>query len=374
VRRTWKNAQRLLHPAKKAGCAAAFFLCLAVAAAQTTDSTDLPPPVTLNLPIPVNQATPAWLGHPVSPANVFATLDLPILTPDTSASLLVTAYFQEKDSGFLRVVWNGTQGAEVLSQNLYENIGMSNQRSILIPAAMLVGDGTLEFQSGDTNLNVSKIRLEWLANKVGLVSPEVHDVTVTAGDGTTQLSEDVDGQPPAKTQAMWEDQVVNVPLTDSAVRIEAGVDFSVDLDKVPGVARVALKEAGLPMGQHLVVWVNGQRAGMISPSVPDLLDDGYSSDTSGVSSYSGWRDGSFYVPTSLLQEGVNSVAFSSEGDIPSTTPPPRGDQNASDSPLAVKNLAIQLSYEAPGPKSGLTQPQYWQPPAQPIAPESDPLP
>ena len=183
------------------------------------------------------------------------------------------------------------------------------------------------------------------------------------------MSQDVDGQPPAAPHAMWEGQVVDVPLTDSAVRIDAGVDFSVDLDKVPGVARVALKEAGLPLGQHLVAWVNGQRAGIISPSVPDLLDDGYSSDTAGKSSYAGWRDGSFSIPTSLLQSGVNTVAFTAESDLPSSAPRTYGDQNAADAPLAVKNVTVQLSYEAPGPKSGLTQPEDWQTSSQPIAPD-----
>jgi hypothetical protein len=375
VRQNWKHGAKFLHPARKAGCATLFFLGLAVAGAQTTDTADLPAPVTLNLPIPVNQATPAWLGHPLAPASIFATLDLPILTPDTSASLLVTTYFQEKDGGFLRVIWKGTQGAVVLADNLYEGIGLTNQRSVLIPSAMLVGDGTLEFQSSDSALSVAKIRLEWLVGKVGLVSPEVNDVTVTAADGETQMSQDLTGQTPPVQKAMWQDQVVSVPLTDAPVRIEAGVDFSVDIDKVPGTARVSLKEAGLALGQHLVAWVNGQRAGVISPNVPDLLDDGYSSDTAGVSSYSGWRDGSFYVPVALLQSGTNSVAFTSEGDVPSSSTTQRGDQNASDAPLAVKNVTIQLSYQPPGPKAGLTQPESWQTASTPIAPDSsDPLP
>lgn len=340
------------------------------ATAQTVNApTELPPPVTLNLPMPVNQATPAWLGHPETPSGLFATLNVPILTPDNNASLLVTVYFSEKQNGFLRVIWNGTQGAVVLADNLYENIGMSNQRSLLIASGMLVGDGTLEFQSGDTTLGISKVKLEWLQNQTALVSPEVHDVTVTSADGQTQMSQDLNGQPPAATEAMWQDQVVNVPLTDSAVRIEDGVDFSVDLDKVPGTARVALKEAGLPMGQHLVVWVNGQRAGVISPSVPNLLDDGYSSDTSGTSSYSGWRDGAFYVPVSLLKAGLNAVAFSAENDLPTATTPAAGEQNAANGPLALKNVVVQLGYQPPGPKSGLSQPQYWQQPGQPIAPD-----
>ena len=83
---------------------------------------------------------------------------MPILTPDPDASLLVTVYFQEKQGGFLRIIWTGTQGAQLLSDNFYENIAMNNQRSLLISPATLVGDGVLSFQCGDTDLGIQRIK------------------------------------------------------------------------------------------------------------------------------------------------------------------------------------------------------------------------
>jgi len=68
-------------------------------------ASELPAAVTLDLPIPANQATPSWLGHPETPPTTFATLNLPVLAPDANASLLVTVYFQEKQGGFMRVIW-----------------------------------------------------------------------------------------------------------------------------------------------------------------------------------------------------------------------------------------------------------------------------
>ena len=360
-----KQLTRLSYPAKIAGWAAPALLGLT----GLLTASDLPPPVTLNLPIPVNQATPAWLGHPETPPSVFATLNLPILTPDPASSLLVTVYFQEKAGGFLRIIWKGTQGAQLLSDNFYEDIGMSNQRSLLIAPSMLEGDGVLTFQCGDTTLGITKIKLEWLQSKVGLVSPQVHDVTVTTSNGATQMSQDLNGQPATAQAGMWQDQVVSVPLTDTPVRIEQGVDFSVDLDKVPVSARLSVKEAGLPLGEHIVVWINGQRAGTITPSVPDLLDDGYISDDKASTSYSGWRDGAFYVPVWMLKDGVNSVSFSDEQDgatAAGTTPV----STSATVPLAVKNVNFQLSYQPAQPKTGLSQPQFWQAPSTPISPDA----
>ena len=359
----WEQlSARRLFPAKIAGWAGLLLLV----ATCSLSATDLPLPVTLNLPIPINQATPAWLGHPETPATYQAGLNLPILTPDTSASLLVTVYFEEKQGSSLRISWQGTQGTQVLSDNFYEEIAMTNQRSLLIAPATLTGDGVLNFQAGDVNLGIKRIKLEWLQSKTELVSPEVNDVTVTSAGGQTQFSQDLSGQTVPTSTGMWQDQVVSVPLTDAAVRIEQGVDFSVDLDKVPGSARLSLKEAGLPLGKHIVVWINNQRAGIISPSVPNLLDDGFISDDKSSTSYAGWRDGSFYVPVAMLKQGVNSVQFTDEDDVPATSPNPYG--SGIQNPMAIKGMALQLNYQPPGPKTGLTQPQFWNAPSAPISP------
>jgi hypothetical protein len=301
----------------------------------------------------------------------FATLNLPILTPDTTASLLVTVYFQEKQDGFMRISWQGTQGAQVLSDNFYENIGMANQRSLLISPATLVGDGILTFQCGDSTLGIQRIKLEWLENKNGLVSPQVQDLLVTPAIGSTQLAQTFNGQANPTQPGAWQDQLVTVPITDQALRIEQGVEFSVDLDKVPGSARLALQEAGLPFGKRLVVWINQQRAGTITPAVPDLLDDGFLTDENASLNYIGWRDGSFYVPVSLLKAGINTMQFSGEDDT-ALTP---GDAGASDyglgSSVAIKAMVLQLNYRQAPANTGTLQPQLSMP-TGPIPPTESP--
>jgi hypothetical protein len=357
----------LIQPAfsaKSAGWAAVTLLF----ALSGLRAADLPPPVTLDLPLAANQATPAWLGHPETPATAFAMLDLPILTPDPNASLLVTVFFQEKQGGFLRVAWMGTQGAQLLSDNFYEGTGMSNQRSLLISAATLVGDGTLTFQCGDSSLGIQRIKLEWLENKTALVSPDVQDGVVVPATGPTLLAQSLNGQPAQTAPGAWQGQLVSVPLTDQPVRIEQGVDFSVDLDTVPGVARLALQEAGLPLGKHLVVWINQERAGTITPAVPDLIDDGFITGTDASISYVGWRDGSFYAPVSFLKAGVNTVQFSVEDEVADPTGAAPDSDAATELPLALKNIVLQLNYQPPQAKAGVLQPQISADPTGPIPP------
>jgi hypothetical protein len=310
---------------------------------------DLPTPVTLDVPIPLNRALPAWIGQPDTPPNIFATLNLPIVPPDATSSLLVTVYFQEKQGGFMRILWAGPQGAQTLADNFYEDIGMANQRSLLIAPETLLGNGTLSFQCGDSTLGIQRIKLEWLATRDSLVSPQVQDTLVTPSSGLTEPSLTLSGTPIATVPGAWQNLIVTVPMTDAPVRIEQGVDFSVDLDEVPGTARIGLEETGLPLGKHLVVWVNQQRAGTASPTVPDLRDAGYLVDAKAVTNYVGWRDVSFSVPVSLLTAGVNAVQFSTEDDLDTGA---SGTAAGADAPLAIKALVMQLNY-TPAPATAI---------------------
>jgi hypothetical protein len=78
--------------------------------------------------------------------------------------------------------------------------------------------------------------------------------------------------------------------------------------------------------------------------VPDLLDGGFLTGGNASTSYAGWRDGSFYVPVSLLKTGINTVQFSDEDDAALIL----GGASPSDTglgpPLAIKALVLQLNY------------------------------
>jgi hypothetical protein len=316
-------------------------------------------PFTLNLPCGANEATPSWLGQPVIPATTFATLDLPVAPPDPNASLLVTVFFQEKNGGFLRISWqNGSAPApeapadalpgpgeaalsSVLSDNFYEGIGMKNQRSLLVSAAAMKQPGQLVFQCGDTTLGISRIKLEWLQNSTGLSSPAITDTLVTPVNGRTQTASELAGQPPLALDAAWHDRIVDVPVAAAPLRIEQGVDFTVQMDGAPSRARLTVKENGLPWGQHLVVWINNQRAGVVAPAVPELGDAGYPGEKDAP--YVGWREATFYVPAGSLTAGNDTLQFSAEPDGPPVAP---ADPSAAPAPLALKDVQLQLDYPA----------------------------
>jgi hypothetical protein len=335
-----KKRTRIAPAAQLAACAALFFST----ALFSLRAIDLPPALTLNVPIAPNLATPAWLGHPNTPLSALTTLELPITAPDPHASLLVTVYFQENNNTFLRVLWKNTQATATIADNFYEDIGMANQRSLLIPPSTLTGDGTLIFEGGVTSIGIQRIKLEWLESREDIASPKIADTLVTPLGAPTVTEQSIIGAEPQPEAGAWDNDIVNVPLADAAVRIEQGVDFSIDLDKIPTSARVALKETGLPLGQHLVVWINEKRAGTITPSVPGLSDGGFFTDSTGATNYVGWRDGTFFIPVSLLKNGVNSLQFSPE-DAAATDANPS--TTTSTAPIALKALALQLNYEAP---------------------------
>lgn len=335
----------------------AFGILLGWALAGQLPAQEVAPSFVLDLPVSANLVTPAWLGAPQLVSAPFATLSVP-LVPPAGESLLVTVFFQEKSGGFLRISWQGEGAAPVassaslpgpgeaaasavLTDNFYEGIAMSNQRSLLVPEEVMKSAGQLVFQCGGGTLDISRIKFEWLQSSTGLASGAITDVLVTTADGKTQLADDLAGLPPNAEDPAWHDRIVDVPVTSAPLRIEQGVDFTVQLTGAPATARLSLKEAGLPWGQHLIVWINGQRCGIVMPAVPSLQDPGYSPDPS--SPYIGWREGTFYVPAGLLTSGNDTLQFSAEADAPSGG---AAGADTAEAPLAVKDVAFQLGYPA----------------------------
>jgi hypothetical protein len=315
-------------------------LALFVAAAGPVWAAAAPPlSYTLELPLPADLATPEWLGHPTVPAGTFASLDLPLIAPAGGDSLLVTITFQEKEGGFLRLTWKGAQGEQVLSSNFYEGVAMDSQRTLLVPASVVQGSGTLSLQCGDTVLDIQKIHLEWLEERASLISPEKPDEEVVSSLGHATDVSTLDGQPPAAISPSLDGSMVTVPISSIPQRIEQGVQFSLQLDAPPRAARISFEESGLPWSRHLVLWINQQRAGTITPAVPDLEDTGFAS--SSDQPYVGWRPASIYLPVALMKTGLNTLQLSVENDTDSAS---NNEEITSSQPLAVNHLLCQFDY------------------------------
>lgn len=304
-------------------CSAALWLVTPVTGQEWTDTF-----LSESKPI-----APTWI-KPTTNAETslsFASVSYQIEPMRAGTGLLVQLLFTEVEGGFLRVFLKSGLQEEMLTENLYDQISMANQRSLLITSEQLKEGGTLMIQASQQALNIERIRFE-LLNTATILSPEEQEIQLINSLKTTYKLADLSGQEPASVEDQWKGQAVTAPLTEKALRIETGISFEAELEALPDQARLECQLNGLPLQEALILWVNGQRAGWVFPQVPDLNDLGYVKNETGELSYKGWRTASSLIPAGLLKIGVNTFQFSALSD------------DIKFESLAIKKLSLQLIY------------------------------
>lgn len=308
------------------------------------------------------QTLPSWMGgQPVASPAAHATISFPIAPPRGDSDLAVTVYFTETQGGFLRVYWAGEQSSEMLSDNLYEGIGMANQRTLLIKRSSLSSTGTLNIQSSEPSLNISRIHWEWVEPGTVSLAGAAKQTALVNATGTALPDTEVNGAPALPKPDQVGDYVVTATLTEKPERIEGGVEFVATLQQGPQYARLEVQMAGVPIGKPVKLWINNTAAGEVPLAVPDLNDPGYQAPVSAGAApvYIGWRKGVVYVPAALLKPGENHFQFSVEDATAET-------------PIAIKDLQLQLKYD--GKPSVPSTPAPGDSPSPTPAPESSPAP
>jgi hypothetical protein len=245
--------------------------------------------------------------------------------------LAVTVVFQEEIGGFLSVYWESSFGKrQLLAPNLFENIGLLNQRTLLINRPTMGGPGKVVLKSSQAVLNILRVRLDWARpGVVRLVDNVPNGALVTTG-GKMFAPEEVDGTPLTPIADSWEGRILTTSVTDQAERIEKGIDYSVSIpDKVSRV-RLEVLVNGLPLDQTLTLWLNSAVAGQLALEVPDLTDPGYEKGDDGAMHFTGWRKGVLILRGNQLPVGENHFQFQ--------TPP--GAQ------VAIRDFLLQLEYGA----------------------------
>jgi hypothetical protein len=268
--------------------------------------------------------------------TTLGTLVAEVAPPPGGAGLLIHLFFEEKEGGFLRVFWKSGDSTVTLSDNLYEGISMPNQRSLLIPAETLGAGGELTFQASQSDLHVRRIRWEWL-KPLSLLSAPDPKIRVLDALGTPMKADEVNGELSLIPDDLWKGPVVTAQITEKAERIEDGVEFPVELDKAPVLARLECRINGLGLADSLLLWINGNKVGTLLPEVPDLNDPGYVKQSNGTVVYQGWRKATAWVPATFLQKGTNRLQFSQASET-----------EALPGPLALKEMKLQLSYAESG--------------------------
>jgi hypothetical protein len=272
---------------------------------------------------------PVWMGdRPVAAARERAELSFPITPGAEDQDLALTVVFNEEPGAYLSVYWQPKTGErELLCGNLLENIGLPNQRTLLINRPTMGGPGKIVLQSSSQFLNVLRVRLDWLRpGVVRLVDSAPNGALVMHG-GKMFAPEEVDGTPLTPVADTWEGKILTTSITDGAERIEKGVAFPVTIPTGLKRARIEVMVNGLPLDAPLKVWLNGRLIGALSFEVPDLSDPGYGGSGD---QFVGWRKGMLFLPADQLAAGDNQFQF--EG--------PTG------TPIAIRDFLLQVQYAA----------------------------
>ncbi len=275
---------------------------------------------------------PAWMpDRPLAYPKSQSELSFPVVPGADDNDLALTVVFQEETGGFLSVYWENSFGKrQLLAPNLFENIGLPNQRTLLVNRPTMGGPGKIVLKSSQAVLNVLRVRLDWARpGVVRLVDNIPNGALVTTG-GKLFAPEEVDGSPLTPIADSWEGRILTTSVTDHAERIEKGIDFSVTVPDKVARARLEVMVNGLRIDQRLTLWLNGVVFGTVALEVPDLTDPGYEKAGDGTMRYNGWRKGVLLIGGEELTVGENHFQFE--------TPP--GTQ------VAIRDFLLQLEYAA----------------------------
>ncbi|MEZ5404811.1 MAG: hypothetical protein R3F23_01180 [Verrucomicrobiia bacterium] len=295
---------------------------------------------TLDFPYRGDRNIPRWLSvvkEPKSPR--YLTSQSFGIRPQANADtdLVITIFFNEGSGGFLRVFWEGlNNNTEMLAPNLYDNIGMPNQKTLLIRRSTLSSPGKLVFQTTESTMNIRRIHWEWVKSQT---IPMSHDLSLGVayvdGFGRSYSDAEVYQFETGTTGDFWRSSIVNAMLIEKAERIEEGAALDFEIQSPADIARLETQIAGLAPEEKIGVWLNRRYLGEMATQVPDLADPGYQRDEAGDLTYIGWRRGSFFFPPDQLIVGENQLQLVRWANSPLKI----------SQPLAIKNTILQIKYK-----------------------------
>lgn len=263
---------------------------------------------TADLPFDAAQALPAWMhGAPVVAPGNGSRLAFR-LSPPADRDLLVHLVFDEARSDGLRVEWqrDGQSTTEVIADKLGDGLGVPNQRALLISASRLGGNGTLLLQ-GAADLNVNRVKFEWVAERTMLASSARYVPVVVTASRLTLAEADVDGGPRPVLQDEWRDRVVRAALTERAEPLTPALELVAALEQIPNLARLEASVAGVYFDQEVWLIVNNHEVGPLAVEVPSLEDPGHLARPGREIEFAGWRRATVHIPAALLLPGDNSI-------------------------------------------------------------------
>lgn len=273
---------------------------------------------------------PYWIPtRPLASPKPQAELSIPIIPISDPDDLALTVVFREEIGAYLSVYWQENGGKpQLLSANLFENIGLLNQRTLLINRPGMGGPGTILIRSSQPVLNIIRVRLDWVRPGVVRLADDVPNGALILTGNRIYAPEEVNGSPLTPIADTWEKQILTTSITDEAERIERGVVYQIEVPHKISRARIEVMVNGLRFDQNLRLWINGRMMGALSMDIPDLIDPGYIPTREGHTQFVGWRKGVMILSAGRLLVGANNLQFDS----------PQGAH------IAVRDFLLQVDY------------------------------
>jgi len=296
-------------------------------------------------------SAPEWIAQLSPQSQLLGETRFQIQSPDRAGlALAATLFYEEQTGGFLRVFWGAAGSQTAMTLNLYEGVGMSNRRTILLKMDSISAQSYLTLQSFNVTTGIEKIHFQWIEPTTVFQSASADPIVLIDQFGDVFHEEEAKGGYEPIPRDEWRDQVVIAPLIFEPTRIEDGVAFQFELVEAPKIARLVTEISGLAPDRSCEVWLNGVFVGILQTPVPSLLDPGYDYDELLENwSWTGWRKGSLLLKSDSFQNGLNEVIIHQ----PSL--------EAESSPIALKNLKIEFRYggEAATEKTFANEPEIW---------------
>jgi len=267
----------------------------------------------LTVPFPIRPAD--WADS----NGLFSSLPQQVMAPDGSgraefyltpvvgeAQVFVTIVFEDLGVEPIAVSWKSLEtGLQIpLSENLSEGVGGWGQRTLRLPSA-LATQGGIVVLSGNQRA-VARVRIDWLEPTETYVAVDQAIPGLIMGGrmiDDTALS----GRPEMSPPDAWFGEVFETALQDDPVSLDGGVLFEIPFAEAHTTILLKAKFQGVAPGDAVEIWVNDELAGTIQPVTPPLTDPGYVRIADQRVVYAGWREGTIFLPSGMLQAGENTL-------------------------------------------------------------------
>jgi hypothetical protein len=227
---------------------------------------------------------------------------------EAPAQVFVTVVFEDAGEMPISVTWKSEEtGLQIpMSENVSEGVPGWNQRTLRLPSALAL-QGGIVVVSGNQR-SIARVRIDWLEPTETYVAvDQAIPGLVMGGRGIDDST--LTGRPEMSPPDAWFGEVFETALQDEPVSLDGGILFEIPFAESHATVLLKAKFQGVAPGDSVEVWINDQFAGTIQPATPPLTDPGYVRLTDQRVVYAGWREGSMFVPTGMLQAGENTLVM-----------------------------------------------------------------